>query len=279
VNDLTAYFITTDRLHAGPSLASLRAQGLARAPVVVRNVRPMRVAYATTLGCPTSYAFLLDDDVILRRGVVPRLLEEFRVWRRAHPDAFWICPATVDELSGRTTSCGIHLFHAPLLRQVGFPDGPHLSYAQRERAEAMGLSWLRSSLVMGVHHAGRPRDVYQRYLWLQIRAASGQGRYPDLETLVQRAVTGDGALPWMACLGVLDGRVIGDVPSSKNETLLGREGAALDFDNLALDRIRARVTELYARIAARGLPRGTIHPPAEPPARELDERALRDRRG
>jgi hypothetical protein len=83
----------------------------------------------------------------------------------------------------------------------------------------------------------------------------------------------------MACLGVLDGRVIGDVPSSKNETLLGREGAALDFDNLALDRIRARVTELYVRIAARGLPRGTINPPAEPPARELDERALRDRRG
>ena len=247
---VTAYFITTGRVHSGRSLESLRAQGLPRPVVEVRDIRPMRSAYATALACPTLYAFLLDDDVVLRPGVVERLVEEMRERRREQENAFWICPVTLDELSGEATGCGVHLFHVPLLRRVGFPDGPHLSFAQREAAEALGLTWLRSPLVMGIHHAGSPRDVYLRYLWLQIRAASGQRRGLDLPELLRRAVATGELLAWMACLGVLDGRSVGALSSSKDEGFVGPEGAALDLDHPDPDRVRARVTELCGGPAA-----------------------------
>ena len=120
MNDLTAYFITTDRVNAKRSLESLEeGQELIHPVVVVRNRRSLAAGYSAALECTTLYVLTLDDDVILRPGVVPLLLSEFRRERAEDPKIFLIGARTQSELTGQSGGWGVKIHYVPLLR-----DGP-----------------------------------------------------------------------------------------------------------------------------------------------------------
>ena len=247
LDNATAYFITTDRISADASFSSLVTQSFPKQPVIVRNITPMSSAYARVLECCTKYAFVLDDDVILNRNsVASELVTELDEVSGRTPSVFWLAPRVIDELTGDELRGGVKVFVVPLLRRIGFPDTPHISFGQRVLAEAAGLVWLKSERVVGTHMMGSIIDVYQRYLWLQIRSVAREGRSPDLGKLLDRAKQRDRDVDWIACLGVLDGMRLKNQVHSKGKSLRGPSSAWLEIfagNRLAL---RRRVQEIVA---------------------------------
>lgn len=244
IDGVTAYFITTDRSPAAESLRSLERQGLRREVVVVRNVAPTSAAYSRSLTCPTAYALLLDDDVVLQPDVIGSLATELEERRREVPNAYWLHPTVIDELTAQRTG-GVKLFYAPLLKGVGFPDTTHVAWSQRERAQELGYTYLTSDRVVGVHKAGTPLETYRRFLWLWLREQDGKHRGVDLPEMLAHAEEKASPTLWAACLGFLDGASLPGGLGSKDATTLGAVGATLDFERVSAEGLRAAVYDLY----------------------------------
>jgi len=238
VHELTGYFPTTDRTHAAESLESFHAQGIPRPIVVIRNVRPLRAAHLPTLQCETPYSIVVDDDVILRPGVAQRLVDRFRELRAARPRAFKLNARVYCEAKENWGRGGIKLFHTPHLKEVGWPDSPHVSSAQKQIALEMGFAALECDIDAGVQKRGTDLDGYKKYLWIQWRARAGQHKTVNLKRMVKRALEADDRWTWLAALGALDGSQ-GDLEStSKDEDSLGPIGRTLDLDAVTVDDVR-----------------------------------------
>ena len=134
MNDLTGYFITTDRAHAIAALEGLRSQGILRPLIVRRNVRPYLAAVLPTLDYETPYSLILNDDTILRAGVAQQLVSRFREMRVAKPQGFKLSARVYDEAYQCWEKGGVMLFYTPHLRQVGWPEAPHVAFAQDAKA-------------------------------------------------------------------------------------------------------------------------------------------------
>ena len=228
MDELTAYFVTTERQHAEEALASLRAQGIPRPVEIVRNVRPLAAAYRQTLDCETPFCLLLDDDTVLRAGVVRVLLDRFRQMRSAEPMGFKLFTRVFNESIMVWGRGGLKLFYTPLLKRVGWPDAPHVAMAQMKVARGMGLKEFGAKIEAGVQRRGSDLDVYKKYLWKEIRARAGQEKRVPLSALVRDARGGVEWL-WFAALGVVDAMQAGEVSTSKDEGFLGPIGRTLDF--------------------------------------------------
>jgi hypothetical protein len=241
VRELTDYFLTTDRRHAAESLAALESQALVHPVRVVRNVRPLRAALLQTLDCPTDYCLVVDDDVVLRPGIVPQLLDEFRRLRAAEPRTFKLRAGIYCEAKERLGSGGLKLLYTPHLLRVGWPDGTHLARVQRDLARRLGLVVAVSALEAGVQKRGTDLDLYQKYLWIELRGLAGQGRGADLEKLLRRARRRDQRSWWLAALGTLDARLVGPVAHSKDEGLRGPLAAGLELGSARSEVLSALV--------------------------------------
>ncbi|MFG0318270.1 MAG: hypothetical protein ACF8XB_13425, partial [Planctomycetota bacterium JB042] len=132
----------------------------------------------------------------------------------------------------------LKLFHAPSLKEVGWPDAPHVSYAQREIAERLGYVSIKCPIEAGVQKLGSDVDVYKKYLWIELRARAGQLAADDLDELLRRARKTDDRQWWLAALGAVDARALGDVPTSKDEETVGPHFGALDLDRLSTEELR-----------------------------------------
>ena len=235
-NELTAYFLTTGRQHANEALKSLRAQKIPRI-VVVRNIMPLAKAHLPTLACETEFCLVLDDDVVLKPDVVPKLLDEFRRQRQVEPRGFKLNARIFIEVEQRFGKGGLKLFHTASLKDIGWPDAPHVSYAQGKIAERLGYVSLKCSIEAGIQKRGSDVDVYKNYLWIELRARAGQHPSKNLKELVRLAQeTGDRRW-WLAALGVVDARAIDIVSTSKDEDFLGPLGASLNLDEISNDRL------------------------------------------
>jgi hypothetical protein len=240
MEQLTAYFITTDRVHAGESLASLQNQELYHPIVIIRNVRPISVAHRPTLECSTPYCLILDDDVIIKPKVVRTAFSEFERLRVEIPEAYKMAMRLLNELEGRKSRGGFRFYYVPHLQKIGWPDAPHVSWAQARIAQSLGFRGLVHKHVVGIQKTGTPLDVYKQYLWEQIRANAGQrGRgNPDVAKVRRSAEETQDIHWWMAYLGLIDGQLVGEVQTSKDEYFLGPLGRQLDFANLTIDVLR-----------------------------------------
>jgi hypothetical protein len=236
-NELTAYFLTTDRQHAVEALESLRAQGIPRI-VVVRNVRPLTKAYHSTLACQTEFCLVLDDDVVLKPGVVSNLIDEFRRQRQDEPRGFKLNARIFIEVKHRFGKGGLKLFHTASLKEIGWPNAPHVSYAQKKIAERLGYVSLKCPIEAGVQKRGSDIDVYKKYLWLELRACAGQRRAEKLEEVVKRGRKTGERQWWLATLGIIDARALDPVTMSKDENFLGPLGATLNLNEIPVDRLR-----------------------------------------
>jgi hypothetical protein len=252
MHELTGYFPTTDRTHAAESLASFRSQGIPRPIVVIRNVRPLRAAHLPTLECETSYSIVVDDDVILRPGVAQQLIDRFRELRETRPRGFKLNARVYCEAKEAWGRGGIKLFHTPHLREVGWPDAPHVSAAQKRIAEELGFEALECDIEAGVQKRGTDLDGYKKYLWIQWRARAGQHKGVNARRMVKRALETGDRWRWFAALGAVDGSE-GDLEStSKDEDSLGPIGRTLDLDAVSVDEIRRILADHGLAEAATG---------------------------
>jgi hypothetical protein len=240
VHDLTAYFLTTDRVHADEALASLRAQGIPRPVEVIRNVRPLSAAHLPTLECETPYCLILDDDTVLTPGSVQALIDRFREARSTEPAVFKLNARIYSEAKLAWDLGGLKMFYAPHLKRVGWPDAPHVSFAQAEVAREMGFKVRTCDIEAGVQKRGSDFDVYKKFLWVQIRTEASQLKPTSLTNLVRFAESGP-SWTWFAILGLVDGKAVGALPASKDEDFLGPIGRTLDFDTLTAKQIRRLV--------------------------------------
>jgi hypothetical protein len=241
MNELTAYFPTTDRVHAQEALRSLNAQGIPRPVVVVRNVRPLCAAYLPTLECQTPYCLVLDDDTVLRLAVVQPIMDRFRAMRAVQPSGFKLSARVYSEARSKWDVGGFKLFYLPHLVKVGWPDAPHVSFAQKRIADRLGFIAMRCDIEAGVQKRGSDLDVYKKFLWIELRAQAGQLGPLPLPDLVQRARAGPPWL-WFAVLGLLDGKAVGRMVTSKDEHFLGPIGRTLDFCTASADDVRRTLT-------------------------------------
>ncbi len=242
MHELTAYFVTTDRVNAPEALASLDAQGIPRPVVVIRNVRPLYAAHLPTLKCETPYCLVLDDDTVLNPGVAQALTDRFREMRSAQPTAFKLNGRVYNEAHFVWDVAGVKFFYTPLLKRVGWPDATHVSFVQMQWARKLGLTALTCEIEAGVQKRGSNLDVYKKYMWTQIRAVAGEGREPPFQALVRRAHQEPPWL-WFAALGVIDGRAVGRISTSKDEQFMGPIGRTLDFDQIQAEDVRRVLAE------------------------------------
>lgn len=237
MHDLTAYFLTTDRVHAQEALRSLDSQGMPRPVVVVRNVRPLCAAHLPTLQCQTSYCLVLDDDTVLRPAVVQPIMDHFRAMRAARPSGFKLNARVYSEARSKWDVGGFKLFYVPHLVQVGWPDAPHVSFAQKQIASRLGLVGMQCDIEAGVQKRGSDLDVYKKYLWIEFRTRAGQLGPVQVPDLVRRACAGPSWL-WFAVLGLVDGKAAGEMATSKDEDFLGPIGRTLDFGTVGAVDVR-----------------------------------------
>jgi|GEM_PF-3441702 len=263
MDELTAYFITLGRPHAAAALARLEGeQGLVHPVVVVRDVKPLSRAFAACLDCPTEYCLVLDEDVLLEPFVLPAALGEIVSRRRADPAIFLLSGDAFSDDGGLAAGGGFKVYHVPSLRRVGFPDAPHMSYAQEQRAKRLGLRKLRSCLTVGTRGVGTVTDVYERVLWDQIRwnvVQSFRARRPDLDALVARARSTGDVRWWAAALGALDGVLVGLHRGSKAPGLRGPIAAGLDLEDLDPATAEALVRDNRGRWRRRLVPLTVLH--------------------
>jgi hypothetical protein len=243
MTELTVFFTTTDRALAHEALESLRAQEPPCAVVIIRNVRPLHAAYSRTLECRTPYCMLLDDDVILEPGVVSKLLERFREMRADRPKAFMMTARVYCEARERWGKGGLKFYYTPLLKEVGWPDTPHVAAGQKKEAARLGLEALGCDIEAGVQKRGSDLDVYKKYLWIQVRAEAGQLKSVSMKKLVRRARRGGEPWLWFAALGLLDGKKLGGVATSKDEKFVGPIAKDLDFDTLGVEDVRRALAD------------------------------------
>ena len=249
MDDLTGYFVTTDRAHANEALDSLRSQGIPRPLVVIRNVRPYLAAVLPTLKCETPYCLILDDDTILRPGVAQELVSRFREMRAAKPRGFKLSARVYDEVYQMWEKGGVMLFYTPHLLQVGWPEAPHVAFAQHVIARRKGFETFVCDIEAGIQKRGSYLDVYKKFFWDQIRAQAGQLRADSLADLAGRARAGT---PWMwfAVLGVVDGKAAKAVRTSKDDHTLGPIARTLDFKTVKGGEVRRLLAKRGIKEAA-----------------------------
>lgn len=242
MDELTAYFLTTDRVHAEEALASLNAQGIPRPVVVVRNVRPLYAAHLPTLKCETPYCLVLDDDTVLLPGVAQRLVAQFQRMREVQPSGYRLSARIYVEVNQVLGTGGLKLFYTPHLRRVGWPNEPHVTVAQAWIARQLGFLALDCDTAAGIQRRGTDLDVYKKYLWIGFRAQAGQHGGGSLAALVARARQGPAWL-WFGVLGLADAQLAGAMSTSKDEDYLGPIGRTLDFAKLRA----AEIPQILAR--------------------------------
>lgn len=242
MKELTAYFLTTGRVHALEALQSLQSQGIPNPIVVVRNVRPLYAAHLPTLECQTSYCLVLDDDTVLRPDVVQPILNRFRGMRASQPAGFKINARVYSDARSKPDVGGFKLFYVPHLIQIGWPDAPHVSFAQNQIAKRLGFVGMQCDIDAGVQKRGSDLDVYKKYLWIELRTQAGQLGAIQLSDLVQSACTGPSWL-WFAVLGLVDARAARGVVTSKDEHFLGQIGRTLDFAKVTAEDVRRILTQ------------------------------------
>ena len=249
MNELTGYFVTTDRVHANEALDSLRSQGIPRPLVVIRNVRPYSAAVRSTLNCETPYCLILDDDTILHPCVAQQLVDRFREMRAAKPWGYKLSVPSYSEAYHRWEHGGVMLLYTPHLRDIGWPEAPHVAFAQQAIARRKGFERLVCDIRAGVQKRGSNLDVYQKFFWDQIRAQAGQLRADSLSRLAVRA---RGGVPWLwfAVLGVIDGMATKAISGSKDSAVLGPIGRTLDFSNVKAGDVRRILRKRGVREAA-----------------------------
>jgi hypothetical protein len=236
LDDVTGYFLTTDRLHADEALASLRSQGIPRPIVIRRNIRPFAEAIRATLDCETDYAFSLDDDTVLYPGAVQAMADEFRRQRRQQPMGYRLNARVFDEVYQTWEMGGLQMLYVPHLREIGWPDAPHVWYAQTAITAKKGFIGLRAGIKVGVQKHGSNFDVYQKFYWDQVRANTGQLRADSLPRAISRARGGTPWL-WFGVLGLVDGqRAV--ATTSKDAEARGPIGKTLDFDTIKAGEVR-----------------------------------------
>jgi hypothetical protein len=212
----------------------------------VRNVRPLAAAHLPTLECETPYCLVLDDDTVLRPGVVQTLLDRFREKRSADPSGFKFNALIYCRATFTWTFGGLKLFYAPHLRRVGWPDAPHVAVAQARKAKRMGFAVMTSDIKAGVQRPGT----------LELRARAGQLRKVSLSH-VANAAWGGQAWLWFAVLGIADARSVGEVSTSKDEDFRGPIGRTIDFrkvDGEDVRRILARLGLIAAQTRSASAP-------------------------
>ncbi|MEX0853103.1 MAG: hypothetical protein WD036_07460 [Bauldia sp.] len=273
MDELTPYFVTTDRVDAEDALASLRGQGIPRPVVIIRNVRPLHAAYTRTLECQTPYCLVLDDDTILNPGMAQKLVDRFRAMRAEQPAGFKLNARVFCEAKMRWDSGGLKLFYAPHLKRVGWPNAPHVSETQTRIAREMGLRTLGCAIEAGTQRRGSDFDVYKKYLWMQIRIEAGQLTPIQLAPLVRRARGGETWL-WFAILGLVDGMAVGSISSSKDEAFLGPIGKTLDFSAIGAEDVsRILAASRFERVMGQPMPgRGVRGAPSDRGLRRLGPR-------
>jgi len=250
MDELTAYFLTTDRVNADEALASLRAQGIPKAVVVIRNVRPYLAAVLPTLDCETPFLLILDDDTILRAGVAQQLVSRFREMLAAEPQGFKLSARVFDETYQRWEKGGVMLFYTRHLRQIGWHEAPHVAFAQNAIARRKGFERFECDIKVGIQKRGTYLDVYKKFFWDQIRAEARQLRADSIERLAERA---RGGTPWMwfAVLGAVDGKAMRTVRTSKDEQFLGPIARTLDFATVKGGDVRRILAEHGVKEAVR----------------------------
>lgn len=259
LDDLTVYFITTDRDGASAALASLEdGQDLLHPVVVVRNVRPLAAAYRASLDCKTEFCAVVDDDVLMRPGFLADALAELVALRATAPNNYQLSGHRFTDDDDLIGGSGFKLYHAPSLRRVGFPDAVHVTIAQDRAAEALGLRRHPSGQVVGARVLGTLDDVYKRHLWVQLRWNLSENpwwRRPRPLRLLHRAITtGDPAYS-AALLGAIDGVLAGFVRGSKDEAFLGpiaAERGVDDLEDLTPLRVLARAAPYAGRLVLSG---------------------------
>ena len=237
MHELTAYFPTTDRVHAEEALKSLESQGIPRPVAVVRNVRPLYASWLPTLECQTPYCLVLDDDTVLRPGVVQPIMDRFRSMRAAQPSGFKLNARVYSEARSKWDVGGLKLFYVPHLVKVGWPDAPHVSFAQKQVARRLGFVGMQCDIEAGVQKRGSNLDIYKKYLWIEFRARAGQLGPVALPELVRHATTGPSWL-WFGVLGLADAKAAGEMATSKDESFLGPIGRTLDFGTVTAEDVR-----------------------------------------
>jgi hypothetical protein len=242
MDDLTGYFLTTDRIHADEALASLHSQGIARPIVVRRNVRPYAEAIRPTVECETPYSVVLDDDTVLYPGVAHALMDQFREMRKAKPAGFRLNTLVFDEVYQTWEMGGLHLLYTPHLREIGWPDAPHVWFTQLAIAAKKGFVAFRSKIKAGIQKHGSNFDVYQKFYWDQVRANTGQLKADSLPRTVVRARGGTPWL-WFGVLGIVDGRRA-VATTSKDAEARGPIGETLDFNTLKAGDVRRILRKL-----------------------------------
>jgi hypothetical protein len=237
MDDVTGYFITTDRVHAPEALESLRSQEILRSVMVSRNVRPYRAAVLPTLNCKTPYSLVLDDDTVLRPGAARQLVTRFREMRAVRPRGFKLSARVYDEVYRCWEKGGVMLFYTPHLREIGWPDAPHVAFAQHVIARNKGFEAFACEIEAGVQKRGTNLDVYKKFFWDQIRAQAGQLRADSLDVVAKRARDGT---PWMwfGVLGVVDGMALKGIRTSKDDQFLGPIARKLDFATIKGGEVR-----------------------------------------
>ena len=237
MHELTAYFPTTDRVHAEEALRSLESQGIPRPVVVVRNVRPLYAAHLPTLECQTPYCLVLDDDTVLRPAVVKPIMDRFRAMRAAQPSGFKLNARVYSEARSKWGAGGFKLFYVPHLVRIGWPDAPHVSFAQNRIARRLGFVGMKCDIEVGVQKRGSDLDVYKKYLWIEFRARAGQLGPVAVTELVREARTGPSWL-WFAVLGLIDAKAAGEIATSKDEHFLGPIARTLDLGTVSAEDVR-----------------------------------------
>ena len=249
MHELTAYLLTTDRIHANESLESLCAQGIPQPPVVIRNVRPFVAAIRPTLDCQTPYSLVLDDDTILYPAIVQSLIDRFRQMRAADPRGYKLNALVYDEAYRAWEMGGVMLFYTPHLREIGWPEAPHVGFVQSRIALAKGYVPLKCDIRAGVQKRGSNFDVYQKFYWDQIRGRAGQLVADSLADMVVRA---NGGTPWLwfGVLGIVDGMRSAATSHSKDAEARGPIASKLDFDTIKAGDVRRILKELGVKDVA-----------------------------
>jgi len=125
----------------------------------------------------------------------------------------------------------------PHLVKVGWPDAPHVSFAQKQVARRLGFVGMQCDIEAGVQKRGSNLDVYKKYLWIEFRARAGQLGPVALPELVRHAATGPSWL-WFGVLGLADAKAAGEMATSKDESFLGPIGRTLDFGTVTAEDVR-----------------------------------------
>jgi hypothetical protein len=254
MENLTTFFITTDRLHSDQARESLERQNLVNPVVEIRNKYPLTVAYRHTLACKTDYCLVVDDDIILYRNKIAKLLRRFEEKRAIKP-YLWVAMPEIrkHQKNGETgNGGGVRLWYMPHVREIGIPDVPHVSRVMTETARRQGYKKLRLQIVVGKDVPTTLEETYKNSLWTQLRRNAGQkpekSTADRLPTLIESATLNKDRQQLADCLGKVDGLLVGIINSSKDAQFRGPVAVGVDFEAMQARDYRQHIDRGLAQL-------------------------------